>query len=396
MEEKKEAAPRKRGQVIPLGNRTFGIRVPLKEKGKGGRQKTHYETVRGMTPIQAEKYKEKLLAKIDAGLWFTVADMTFETLKKEWLEQKRRKKLSPKTIYSYESLCNAYLSPLYTLRLSAINPSVLKDLLNNLQDRGFANSTMREAANTLNLILRYAIGMNYIEKNPLKGVEMPVGAEGREKRSLTIEHARTLIDAALLNPPDLKFIFALFTGLRPEELTGLTSDRIELISEREAVVRVCEVAFKERWGGWHLIKPKTPKSIRDVPFPAWLYHKLREMEGGHLVYSPMKLLFPNARGLPYYGSLLMQEFNRLLKRAGLPLYYTPYSLRYAYNTFLYMTDVSGRARCDLMGHVEERFNEKTYVKSQPEMFEGVTGRLENLIFGETRAAFAQSAGERPM
>jgi hypothetical protein len=60
MEQEKTRRPR--GQVLPLGDRSYGIRVQTRERGADGRYKTHYETISGVTERQAYKHKEKLLA----------------------------------------------------------------------------------------------------------------------------------------------------------------------------------------------------------------------------------------------------------------------------------------------------------------------------------------------
>lgn len=85
-----------------------------------------------------------------------------------------------------------------------------------------------------------------------------------------------------------------------------------------------------------------------------------------------------------------------MKRAGLPAHYTPYSLRYTYNTLLYAGGVPGKARSVPMGHARETFNEQVYVKAIPQMFEGVAQTLERQIFGEARTKLAPSEGGRVM
>ena len=62
---------------------------------------------------------------------------------------------------------------------------------------------------------------------------------------------------------------------------------------------------------------------------------------------------------------LRDTFARLLKRAGLPGHYTPYSLRYTYNTTLYFRGVQDKPRGVLMGHAREDFHKQVYVQGTP-------------------------------
>lgn len=210
--------------------------------------------------------------------------------------------------------------------------------------------------------------MNYLEKNVAAGVQLPEGGEGRSKKSLTVEHARALLEKA--EDSDLIFVLLLMTGLRPEEATGLTWPRVELLTSQKAIVRVREVAQKVRGGEWFLAKPKTKRAARDVPFPAWLYHDLMRLKEQNLFgENKLNLIFPAPHDQPLSNTALNNMFRQLLKRAELPTDYTPYSLRYAYNTFLYLMGVPDKPRIALMGHVNEEFKKEVYVKVMPEMFE---------------------------
>lgn len=109
--ENEERRRRPRGEIKDLGGGCFGIRVQLKERDAHGRRKAHYETVRDMTLNQVERYKDKLLARIDNGRFFVPKHITVSQLVKEWLEQKRRKKLSLQSIHTYLDVTSAYVGP---------------------------------------------------------------------------------------------------------------------------------------------------------------------------------------------------------------------------------------------------------------------------------------------
>lgn len=137
MEKKKEKVRRARGSVISLGSQPgyppgrqdFGIRVPLKERAANGRNKSHYETVHNVTPFQAEKYKNNLLAKIDAGEFFVARAITLKDFAAEWLQQKARLGLKDSALLAYRETIHYYIVPhIGRLFLGEIKGATVRDL----------------------------------------------------------------------------------------------------------------------------------------------------------------------------------------------------------------------------------------------------------------------------
>src|ERR1043165_3210152 len=277
MEERKRRA---RGQLRPLEPgprgkcRVWGIRIPTKERGARGRHLSHYETFRG-TELKAEKRKEALLAQAEAGMLFKHTPMTVSELLDEWLVQKEREGKRTATLYAYRDAFRFYLKPaLGNLMLRELTPLRVRDMLNGLQDRSLATSTIRYARTILRMALRDAISWGYLRENPAAGVKVPKGAEGRIAYAMKPVEAQALVKAALEDPDDLVFVFALLTGLRPEEYIGLQREYLSLEGEH-GLVQVRRVAVKLRGGGWEFPVPKTRKGVREVPFPAWLCRELQ-------------------------------------------------------------------------------------------------------------------------
>lgn len=409
-----ERKRRKRGQVIPLeGNRrscrVWGIRVPLKERGKGGRHATHYETFNG-TELQADKRKDKLLAEVEAGLLNRPKPVTFSALFDEWIEQKRREGKRTSTLYAYRDAADYYIIPaLGKLQLRELTPLAVRGMLNGLQDRELASSTIRYARTILGMVLRDAAAWGYVKDNPAARVKVPKGSEGRVAYAMKPDEARALLDAALEDPDDLVFVFALLTGLRPEEYLGLPRRNVELITQGDSergLVRVRQVATQLRKGaGWEFPPPKTKKGARDVPFPVCIYRELetydalvasRRLAAGS-DWKDYGLAFPSRTGEPMAaGNLRERRFKRLLKRAGLDSSFTLYSLRYTFATLQYMAGARDRVISDLMGHERTDFTKEVYVRVLPLMRENASDSLERLLFGGVRTTLAQSEGGRVM
>lgn len=404
-----ESKRRRRGQVIPLGDKSFAVRVPLKERASNGRHLTHYEVINGTTELKAHRRKDELLAQIEAGLFFRPAPLTVSQLVEEWIEQKKRAGLRHASIYTYRDAANSYLKPhVGHLRLGELTPLAVRNLYNALQDRGLSDATIRYARTVLNLVLREAVAWGYLKENPAQSIKSPKGADGRPTHCLNVEQARAFVEAATLDPDDLVFAFAVLTGLRPEEYLGMPRRDLELFTQggvERGLARVRQVAVKVRGGAWTFQTPKTKKGRRDVPFPAWLYHEMARLErlvdsrrlAAGIEWEDHGLVFPSRRGAPMYAeSLERGRFRALLKRAGLPAHFTLYSLRYTFATLQYVAGERDRVISDLMGHTRTDFTKEVYTKVLPDMREAASDALERLLFGDVRTVFAQSVPDLPM
>lgn len=208
----------------------------------------------------------------------------------------------------------------------------------------------------------------------------------------------------MLDLDGLVFVFLLYTGLRVKECLGLPLSNVEAVSDSHALVRVTQQAVKQRRGPHVFTKPKTKKGVREVPIRPWLYRELLRLWAANEArarvvgddWTEQGLVFPSRSGEPMSDGWLREMFARLLKRAGLPGHFTPHSLRHTYNSFLNAGGVAGKARCVLMGHSRETFNEQVYVHALPQMFEGVSETLERQIFGDACTTLAPRERERVM
>lgn len=411
--EEKEKKRRQRGSVIPLGDNTYGIRVPLPERGRSGRNKTHYETIRNVTPLQAEKYKDKLLARIDAGLFFKPKAGKLSTLLDEWLEQKRRQKLKPDSLRTYEAVVEAYVRPhMQHLDVSKLSGRDVRDFYNALQDEELSTGTIKYVRNILRMILKDFRRWGYINLSPADDIAAPEGTEGRDLKAFDLAEAIKFTEACYQDfYIGLVFVFALTTGMRPKEYRGLSWPHVRLVRQElpdgsiieRGLVEVRRIAVKPKGEGWQYLKPKTKKSVRNIPFPAPLYYdllryrqeteRMKRLVGSR--WHEHDLVFPSRNGQPLEDTTLRSRFELLSGRAGLKGF-TPYSLRYSYATLQLLGGERDKVIADTMGHSKVSFNQEVYQKVLPEMQDHASDTLERLLFSSVRTTLAQSVSEQVM
>lgn len=253
----------------------------------------------------------------------------------------------------------------------------------------------------------------YLKESPVQSVKAPPGSAGREKYALDLDQAIKFIKACYAEPDDLIFALAIATGRRPKELIGLQQQRLKLVTQEvegrtiaRGLVEVRKIAVKLRHNGeWVLLEPKTPKSVRDIPFPAQLYYDLmdysdeikrrRSLMG--LRWNHLDLVFPERDGNPINQVKLCKgRLRRVLKRASLPLHFTPYSLRYSYATLQLLSGERDKVISELMGHTDVHFTQRVYQQVLPVMREAASDCMERLLFEGVRTTLAQSVSERVM
>jgi integrase len=178
----------------------------------------------------------------------------------------------------------------------------------------------------------------------------------------------------------------------------------EKVAPRIGLVRIRRTIVRPR-GGWQWSEPKTESGIRDIYFPATIYHDLmkhkerqdeqRQKTGKS--YHDHGLVFASANGEPLErGGVLKRRFRPLIKRAKLPEEFTLYTLRRTFATLTTAAGASRVGRSASTGHADADFTDEVYVTTLPSRQKGVSDALENLLFSESRTLSAHSQNERVM
>ena len=412
-EEIKEKERRKRGQVIPLGSGAFKVRIPL--GGANGKRSYHNKTLHNTTEPKAWKYVEKIFSQIADGSYFKPSNETVEELSKKWLAHISKQGIRAITLGSYETLERNFIKPKFGhYPLAKLTFSKIQDAFDELAAEGYAPLTLRNARRLLGCVLAFGVKRGMLKENPAIGIETPKGGR-RKQRAMTEEEADAFIEAARQNPDDLIFIFVLCTGLRPVEFIGLEWSNLELVREYDfrlkreverGLAHIRRTIVRPRsGGGWQWSEPKTENSIRDIYFPATVYHDLmkhKERQDEHKrkmgrSYHDHGLVFACSNGEPLErGRLLSARFKPLAKRAKLPEEFTLYTLRRTFATLTTAAGASRVGRSASMGHADADFTDAVYVTTLPSMQKGVSDALENLLFSESRTLPAHSQNERLM
>ena len=171
-------------------------------------------------------------------------------------------------------------------------------------------------------------------------MNIPAPKRQKEIPVLSLEEVSRLLQAAEGNPPlHMAILLQYMTGMRAEEVLGLSWQRIDLEERILQVEQVTNVVH----GKVSLAKPKTSSSRRRIPFPAKLqealikYHDWQDSlkcQQPHLWQEQGSKLLYTYDGSPLGIHQYASAFRRAARKAEVQA--SPHVLRHTHATQLFL------------------------------------------------------------
>jgi integrase len=385
--EKGKPKTRPRGQIIRRGDNIWVVRVPL-SSSTGGR-KTHNKTIHG-TKKDAERYKTAVLREIDLGIFAEPSRMPLNDYLDKWLESAAKPRVRERTYNDYVDMMRRYVrDALGAKRLDSLKPLDIQKLYGEMQSRGLSSRIVRYTHAILSNALKQAVKWGMLSRNPAEFVELPKLVK-REMYSLTPDEAEKLFAALEGDRHALIFVFAVVTGMRPEEYLALKWKDVDLAKGTATIQRAL---IWRKGGGWYYDSPKTSQSRRTVRLPASIVkqlaaYKIRQAEHRLKLgaeYENNDLVFATDFGTHIRSQNLSQRhFKKALEKAGLPQTIRLYDLRHTCATLLLLSDENVKVVSERLGHASITLTLDTYSHVLPNMQQRAAEKLENLLFSNVR------------
>jgi integrase len=245
--------------------------------------------------------------------------------------------------------CNAFVKYVGPCMVSSLNRKTMDDFytwakLHHSKSRNGGNEYLRH----VKVMLRWGEEMELCN-NPIKRFP-PMSVFPSETKRFNDEEIKVLLAKATDALRDM-LLFGLLTGLRPQELRALEKDHIHHTENG-----YCIVLEQHKTAG----STKTPQP-RSVP----LSTSAEQILIRRLHAQPKsKMIFLNGDGGPYTAVSFRNRFERLCKRAGVPIR-PPYALRHTFATGMAENRTNPTILGHLMGHTTTRTTQR-YIANNSE------------------------------
>ena len=329
--------------------------------------------VTGRTKAEIRDKLRELHQEVDSGLrpkrTYTVDDAL-----DDWLAQ-GLDDVSARTVTLYKgTIAPALRAQLGTVKLRELTAGDVQNALTALASRT-STRTVQISHNVLVRAIRYAERDGLAARNVAALVKSPKGRRaGRPSKSLTLEQATTLMDAARGTRLEGYITLSLLTGLRTEEARALRWDHVVawVGSQWQPVT---EAGFdheklavfvwrSDRAGG----DTKTAKSRRTLALARRCAAALREQKtrqaADRLAAGPLwqdrNLVFASTIGTPLDDHNVRRQFRKITESAGLGSTWVPRELRHTFVSLLSAHGVPVEAIAVLAGHNQTATTELVY------------------------------------
>jgi integrase len=202
----------------------------------------------------------------------------------------------------------------------------------------------------------------------------------REARTMATDLIPAFLTAAAETRFGTIFTLAFHTGCRPGELLALTWKDVD--SENKRIHIRQTITFIEG-GKWYTDEPKTAygrRTLRLEPetMEMMTSHRKKQLEErmrAGKMWNDHGFIFCDEFGNPYSQDRIRYYFKQVVKAAGLPGNFSPYSARHSAATMMAEQGVHPKAAASRLGHSDATITLNIYTRTT----EGMDGDASEMI-----------------
>ena len=340
------------------------------------------KTIYGKTRREVDEKLTRAKADRNIGLAFDSDNLKVGEYLQRWLSDSVKDSVKQTTYESYERLARIHLVPaLGRIKLKNLTPAHVRGLYREKLDSGLSASSVQRIHALLHKALKQAVNDGLIPRNVTDGVTRPKQSR-KEIQALSLEQARTFLQAARSDRLEALYLLAIHTGLRQGELLGLKWYDVDLDQGTLQVRRILSAAKS----GPTFTTPKNDKgrSVRLTPqaMQALRDHRKRQIEERlkHAGYwQNTDLVFTSTVGTPLNRhNVFRRSFKPLLRHAGLPD--IPFhALRHSFATLMLSGREHPKVVQEMLGHSRINTTLDFYSHILPDMQREAVDRLDVML-----------------
>jgi integrase len=343
--------------------------------GPGAGRETFYAKTRG----EARDWLTAKLREQQLGLARKGKRITTGQALTQWLDQVAKPRVRPATYTRYSGLVLQHLIPsIGTVPLERLTPRHVQTMLNAKASAGMAPRSVHHLRAVLRTALNQAVRWGDVPRNVAALTDSP-RVEAHAITFLDAGQAGQLLAAARGERLEALYAVALALGLRQGEALGLRWQDVDL-EARQLHVRHALQRIDHRL---QLVEPKTTRSRRTITMPATVVnalrdHRRRQQDEQRPIVQLAGFVFAHPDGSPLEGSVVTHQFQRLLKRAGLPRLRF-HDLRHSCASLLLAQGVSARMVMETLGHSNISTTMDIYSHVMPSLRQDAADAMDRVL-----------------
>lgn len=369
---------RKDGTVVEfwLGE----IMVGRREDGRPDRRSFTGPTREAVAAKIAELVSKKAKGKLVRRSTLTVAAYL-----RSWLEMYERygnggQGLRPNTVRNYRTVIEKHVIPeLGNMPLQKVTPDDLERLYRVIEEEKKLSRRMAEMTHrVLYRAFKDAVTKRKLEQNPCELVPNPPRTHysAADRPVLDAELVPKVLDRVKDTRYYLPLLLAMSTGMRRNELLGLTWSDVDL---EAGIVRVRRQWGKTKDKQWGLVPLKTRKGMRDIPLPQHVVDALAAHRVTQEAQGLGPLVFDRGDGKPINPHDLDHMWARVRKDLGLPADLRLHDLRGSYLTWLAESGVDLKTASELAGHADIKVTAEIYQRTTVRTRQKAAQAIEKIV-----------------
>jgi integrase len=327
-----------------------------------------------------------------------VKHLTFEDVAWEWYNVYSRGNVKPNTIRVRKNEIKVLLRYIAKVNINKITHKMHQDILNDLDDKGYARVTIEGVHVTANMIYKYAIKNKMRKDNPASGAVIP-------NKPITVEEIeKNSIEEKYLEKSELEdflkacweygtfqdvvvFYLLAFSGMRSGELLSLKWSDINFETNE---IRITKTMYNPNCNmrKYLLTTPKTKGSIRTVDVDETVIELLKRHKENQEKENEKKLkdkdeeyhngnfVFCHKNGYPYVQRNLIMWMGRLIKHTNITKKATPHIFRHTHISMLAEAGVDLPTIMKRVGHEDQETTLKIYTHVTEKMKKNANEKIK--------------------